>query len=147
MPTLPICLGSQNFYFCSGHGSRTHYFLVRYQTWSFPKQVTWFLTLSAACLTFNLVYFLMLLSTPFKIAYPSISRALILSLNIVLRHINLETYPFHSNAHSLPINWIRTNSSAPVLHNCHQEQHALPIHHNCITRQSNDLLITTSLPE
>ena len=39
----------------------------------------------------------MLLSTPFKIAYPSISRALILSLNIVRRHINLETYPFHSN--------------------------------------------------
>ena len=73
---------------------------VIFPPWLFQKQVTWFLTLSRACLTFNLVYFLMLLSTPFKIAYPSVSRALILSLNLARRHINLEIYPFHSDAES-----------------------------------------------
>lgn len=38
--------------------------------WSFPKQVTWLLTLSAACLASKLIYFLMLLNTPFKINLP-----------------------------------------------------------------------------
>ena len=73
---------------------------VIFPPWLFQKQVTWFLTLSRACLTFNLVYFMMPLSTPFKIAYPSVSRALILSLNLARRHINLEIYPFHSDAES-----------------------------------------------